>query len=123
LNRHDTECDTTLQSPTTASISAKAAKPSNSDVTNHSRAKPALASAPSAVRTVQVFLETPSATRLRVNHGLLKSHRSSLVHDLCDADVFRPVCVGQNSQSLVLYVVTGAVVGEAKKHRLTPSCI
>ena len=52
-----------------------------------------------------------------------QSHRSSLVQDLCNADVFKPLCVGQNSQSLLLHILTGAVVGETKKHRLTPSCI
>src|SRR4051812_1465430 len=49
--------------------------------------------------------------------------RSSLVQDLCSADVFQPRRVGQNSQSLLLHVSTGAGVGEPKNPRLTPSCV
>src|SRR5207248_2041135 len=52
-----------------------------------------------------------------------KANRSPLVQDLCDADVFRPVGVGQNSQSLLFHILAGPVVGETKQHRLTPSCI
>src|SRR5262245_24532380 len=53
----------------------------------------------------------------------VKANRSSLVQDLCNANVFQPLCVGQNSQSLLLHILTGAVIGETKKQRLTPSCI
>jgi hypothetical protein len=48
-----------------------------------------------------------------------QSNCSSRVHHLCDADVFQSRRVGQNSQSFLLHILTGAGVGETKKKRPT----
>jgi hypothetical protein len=62
-----------------------------------------------------------SPPRVRFVFG--KAKRSSFLQDLCNADVFQPSRVGQNSQSFLLHILTGVVVGETKKQRLTPLCI
>ena len=95
-----------------------------------------LAPADAVVLGVQAALEdhdrrhcAPEPRLVRVGTGVgepfawRSSHRSSLVQNLCNADVFQTLRVGQNSQALLLNILTGAVVGETKHHRLTPSCI